>query len=95
MPSAAPTAIVAAGSAAAALVTSGALGDRPLFRICLRALAAAMLLRAILGGDAALTVLGLPPAGATFRRLDRRAYRPFAGLLGAALWFVAGRRGDR
>ncbi|MFF7294162.1 DUF3995 domain-containing protein [Microbacterium sp. NPDC008134] len=92
MPSAAPTAVVAAGTAGAALAASGALGNGRLIRIGLRSLSMVMLLRAALGGDAALAALGMPPAGKRFQRLDRRWYRPFAAILGAALWLSSRRR---
>lgn len=91
MPSAAPTAVVAAGSAGTALLSAGALGHGPLRRLALRGMGAVMLLRAVLGGDAALAALRLPPSGDKLRRLDRRYYRPFAAALGVALWVASAR----
>ena len=93
MPSAAATAAVAAGAAAAGLLASGALGDGGIQRIALRTAATAMLLRAVLGGGVALAALGLPPAGDTFRRLDNRWYRLFAGVLGVSLFLASGSPG--
>lgn len=87
------TAVVAAGAAGAGLVVAGAFGDGRLQRLGLRGMGAIMLLRAAFGGEAALAVLGLPPAGDLFRRLDARYYRPFAAVLGLALWIATlGRR---
>ncbi|MGN7965979.1 DUF3995 domain-containing protein [Microbacterium sp. 22179] len=86
MPSAAPTAVVAAGAAGAALLTAGALGSGRPVRLALHGIAAAFLARALLGGGAALTALRLPPAGTRFRRLDARWYRPFSALMGISLW---------
>lgn len=92
MPGAAPTAAVAFATAGAGLLAAGALGDGSVQRRGLRLIGSGLILRAILGGDAALTVLKLPPAGEQFRILDRRYYRPFAAVLGLSLWVVAGRR---
>lgn len=89
IPGTAPTAVVAVGSAGVSLLASGALGHGRMQRLGLRAAGAALLLRAIGGGDAALELMGLPPAGERFLRLDRQYYRPFAALLGMALWVVA------
>lgn len=88
-PGAAPTAVVAAGAAGASLLAAGALGDGKLQRAGLRIVGTGLLLRAILGGEAALAALGLPPAGERFRRLDRRCYRPFTAVTGLALWIAA------
>ncbi|AZS39628.1 hypothetical protein CVS54_00941 [Microbacterium oxydans] len=54
-----------------------------------------MLARAILGGDAALSVLGRPPAGGRFRRLDNRFYRPLTAVLGVLFWLAARERHGR
>lgn len=89
MPAADPTAVIAVGAAGAGLMASGALGDGRLPRLGMRALGTVMLLRASLGSDAALAALRLPPSGETFRRLDRRYYRPFAAVLGVSLWLAA------
>lgn len=89
MPSAAPTAVVAVGTAGTALLAAGALGHRPVRRLALGGMGTVMLLRAVLGGDAALAALRLPRSGGTFRRLDRRYYRPFAAVLGVALWVAS------
>ena len=89
MPAAGPTAVIAVGAAGVGLMASGALGDGRMPRLAMRALGTVMLLRASLGGDAALAALRLPPSGETFRRLDRRYYRPFAAILGVSLWLAA------
>lgn len=88
MPAAAPTAVVAAGAAAASVLASGLLGDGRIQRNGLRVIGSVMLLRAALGGGVALAALKLPPAGEKFRSLDRRYYRPFAAVLGVALWLA-------
>ncbi|MHA7306646.1 DUF3995 domain-containing protein [Arthrobacter sp. TMN-49] len=93
MPSAASTAVVAAGVTGVSLLASGILGDGRMQRFGLRASGTGMLLRAILGGDIALAALRLPPAGDRFRRLDHRYYRPFAAVLGVSLWLAAGQGG--
>ena len=94
LPDPAATAVVAAGAAGAGLLATGALGRGRLARLGLRLVGTVMLLRAILGGDTALTVLGLPPAGKTFQRLDQSYYRPFAAVMGVSLWIASfwGRR---
>lgn len=86
MPGAAPTLVIAGGTAVAALLASGAAGDGRVRWLVLRAMGTVMLLRALFGGDSALAAMGLPPAGRTFRRLDNQFYRPFAALLGVSLW---------
>lgn len=91
MPGRLPTAVIAAGAAGAACLVSGGLGERGIARFGARFTGTAMLLRAVLGGDVALAALGLPPSSQTFRRLDRRYYRPFAALLGGALWIASSR----
>ena len=90
MPAAAPTAIVAAGAAGASVLASGVLGVGHVQSLTLRALGTGLMLRAILGGDAALAALKLPPSSDKFRRLDNRYYRPFAAVLGVSLWLAAG-----
>ena len=89
LPAAAPTAVVAIGAAGAGLLASGLLGRGRSQRVVLRALGLGMVARAAAGGGVALTVLGLPPAGETFSRLDRRYYRPCAAVLGLSLWLAA------
>lgn len=84
-----PTATVAVGAAGASVVASGVLGTGRTQRLALSAIGTALVFRAILGGDAALAALGLPPSSTTFRRLDRRFYRPLAGLLGTAMWVAS------
>ena len=89
MPAAVPTAVIAVCSAGAAVAASGVIGSPAVFRVGLRALAVVMLLRAVLGGGAALAALGLPPARGRFIELDRQWYRPFAALMAVALWLAA------
>lgn len=85
-PGAVPTLVVAGGTAGAALLASGALGDGRLQRLGLRAMGTVLLARGVLGGEAALAAMGMPRPGRTFQRLDRRVYRPLTIVLGAALW---------
>ena len=87
VPGAFPTDLVAAGTAGAGLLAAGAFGGGSLQRGGVRLVAALFGLRAALGGEVALTVLKLPPAGPRFRTLDRRYYRPAAAALGAVLCF--------
>lgn len=89
MPGVAPTLVVSLGTAGAALVASGAVGRGSAQRLALRSAGAVLLARAVLGGGVALSAMGLPPAGATFRRLDRRIYRPLTAVLGVALWLAS------
>jgi len=88
MPGVTPTLVVAGGTAAAALLASGALGKGPAQRLALRGMGTVMVLRAVSGGGPALAAMGLPAAGRTFRQLDARVYRPLAALLGASLWLA-------
>ncbi len=89
IPGVVPTALVAAGSAGASVLASGVLGRGRMQRLGVRVVGTALLLRAAVGGDVVLELAGMPPAGETFRRLDRRYYRPFAAVLGLALWLSA------
>lgn len=89
MPGVAPTLMVAGGTAGAALLASGVMGDGHMQRLVLRGMGTVMLMRALLGGGPALAAMGLPPAGRTFQRLDNRFYRPLTALLGVALWLSA------
>ncbi|WP_307482270.1 DUF3995 domain-containing protein [Microbacterium trichothecenolyticum] len=89
MPGVTPTLVVAGGTAAAALLASGALGEGPARRLALRGMGAVMAMRAVIGGGLALAAMGLPAPGRTFRDLDNRLYRPFAALLGVSLWLAA------
>ncbi|MGO1770456.1 MAG: DUF3995 domain-containing protein [Microbacterium sp.] len=73
-------------------VAAGGLGEGRVVVTLRRVMGAGLLARALFGGDAALSVLRLPPAGRTFRDLDRRYYRPFFGALGTALILGAKRR---
>ncbi|WP_314138927.1 DUF3995 domain-containing protein [uncultured Plantibacter sp.] len=86
MPGVAPTLVVAGGTAGAALLASGALGEGRVQRLGLRAIGTVMLMRALFGGNAAIAAMGLPPAGRTFRQLDSHFYRPLTALLGVSLW---------
>ena len=92
LPPAAPTAVVALGSAAAAIASAGGWGHGRIVRGGMRALGSVMLLRAALGGRAALALLGMPRPRERFLHLDRRWYRPAAAVLGVSLWVSAGRR---
>ncbi|WP_169925913.1 DUF3995 domain-containing protein [Serinibacter salmoneus] len=84
-PGTAATWLVCGSALAGAAVAAGAMGDRPLAVWGRRIAGAALLARAALGGNAALRVLGLPPGGDRFTRLDRRYYRALFAVLGAAL----------
>jgi len=90
-PTAAATAVVAATAITGGAVAAGALGEgRPV--VTARRLAGGLLIaRAALGGDAALSVLGLPKAGKRFIELDNRYYRPLCAVLGFAV-LVGARR---
>lgn len=89
MPSAGPTLVVAAGTGAAAAVASGTLGNGCVQRTGLRLMGTALIARSVLGGEAALALLGLPESGKKFRELDERYYRPLTLVLGGALWVAA------
>lgn len=88
-PGTVPTLVVAGGTAGAAFLASGVVGDGSVQRLGLRAVGTVMLMRALLGGDATLAAMGLPPAGRKFRLLDNRFYRPLTGLLGISLWLAS------
>ncbi|MFT3887638.1 MAG: DUF3995 domain-containing protein [Arachnia sp.] len=90
MPSTRATWVVSGLAFFGGAVAAGGLGEGPGAVWLRRAMGAGLLARAVLGGDVALSVLGLPPAGERFRRLDGTAYRPLFALLGVAL--IAGAR---
>lgn len=92
MPEAGPTLIVAAGTGTAALLATGVLGNGHMQRTGLRLMGSALVLRSVLGGEAALAVLGLPESGKKFRELDEKYYRPLTAVLGAALWVAGAKR---
>lgn len=85
MPDARATWVVAGAAFLGGAISAGGLGEGRAAVGIRWAMGAGLLARAFLGGDAALSALGLPPAGGRFRELDRRYYRPLFGLLGAAL----------
>lgn len=82
MPDASATATVAALALAGGAIAAGGLGQGRAVVALRRLMGSGLLARAILGGDAALRVLRLPPSGQRFRDLDRRLYRPLFATLG-------------
>lgn len=85
MPDERTTWIVAGAAFSGAAIAAGGLGEGRAAVALRRTMGVGLLARALLGGDAALAALGLPPAGKKFQELDRRYYRRFFGVLGAAL----------
>lgn len=83
-PGAVPTAVVAGGALASGVVAVGALGDTRLAVRWRRLAGVGLLVRAAVGGDVALAVLGRPAAGEKFITLDNRVYRPLCAVLGIA-----------
>ncbi|GAA1784300.1 DUF3995 domain-containing protein [Leucobacter iarius] len=92
LPEPTATAVVGATALVGGAIAGGALGESGVAVAVRRTGGAVLLARAAFGGDAALAVLGLPPAGKRFRELDRRFYRPLCGVLGAAMIIAARRR---
>lgn len=92
LPEPTATAVVGATALVGGAIAGGALGESGVAVAVRRTGGAVLLARAVFGGDAALAVLGLPPAGKRFRELDRRFYRPLCGVLGAAMIIGARRR---
>lgn len=93
VPGAVPTAIVAGGALATGAVVAGGLGDSRLAVRWRRFAGAGLLVRAAVGGDVALAVLGWPAAGEKFLKLDNRVYRPLCAVLGIAV--LVGARSKR
>lgn len=91
MPAALPTGIVGAAALAGGAIAAGALGEGARATGFRRLMGIGLIARAALGGEAALTALGLPPAGERFRELDSRYYRPLFGAIGAAVLIGARR----
>lgn len=89
VPDARATGVVSCAAFIGGAVAAGGLGEGRLVVTARRAMGGVLVLRAVLGGDAALRVLGLPAAGPRFRELDRRYYRLAFGALGCALIFGA------
>lgn len=85
MPDSRATRVVSGAAFAGGFLAAGGLGEGRLAVGVRRLMGAGLLARAVFGGEAALSVLGLPPGGETFRELDRRYYRSLFGLLGVAL----------
>lgn len=85
MPDKRATSAVAGAALFGGAVAAGVLGEGRVATGLRRLMGGALLARAVLGGSAALAVLGLPPAGERFRTLDRRYYRPLFCVLGTAL----------
>ncbi|WP_449283198.1 DUF3995 domain-containing protein [Leucobacter sp.] len=84
-PSPAATWVVAGAALTGGAVVAGGLGEGRAAVGLRRLIGLGLLARAAAGGDAALAVLGLPPAGKRFRELDRTCYRPLFGVLGLAV----------
>lgn len=91
-PSTLPTAFVAAAALAAGAVSAGALGEGRVATGIRRLVGCAFLIRGLLGGPAALAVLGMPKPGTIFVDLDSRYYRPLCLILALAAFVGAGRR---
>lgn len=85
LPSPTASSAVAGAAFAGGAIAAGGLGEGPAAVGLRRLIGIGLLARAAAGGDAALAVLGLPPAGKRFRELDRRYYRPLFGVLGLAI----------
>ena len=73
-------------------MAAGALGESRLIVFGRRLAGVALIVRAVLGGEFALQVLGMGPADARFRRLDARYYRPLCAVLGIAVLLGSRRR---
>ncbi|MBL3687386.1 DUF3995 domain-containing protein [Leucobacter zeae] len=85
MPDPGATALVGGAALVTGAIAGGAWGEGRAAVGVRRLVGAALLARAALGGDAALTALGLPAAGRRFRHLDRSIYRPLCTVLGLAV----------
>lgn len=93
MPEPTATAVVGGAAIVGGAIAGGALGEGGAAVALRRTGGAVLLARAAFGGDAALSVLGLPASGKRFQELDRRFYRPLCGVLGAAM--IIGARRSR
>ncbi|HIY64878.1 MAG TPA: DUF3995 domain-containing protein [Candidatus Agrococcus pullicola] len=90
LPDANATLVVAGAAFAGGAIAAGGLGEGRIAIGLRRIMGIALLARAAAGGDAALTLLGLPEkAGKRFRELDRRYYRPLFGALGLSVLLSA------
>lgn len=92
-PDAQATAVVAVTAIAGGAVAAGALGESALPVAGRRIAGLALVARSALGGDAALSVLGLPKANKRFVELDNQYYRPLCAVLGVALLIGARKPG--
>lgn len=79
------TGVVGVGTLVGGALAAGAFGEGETVVTVRRLLGIGLLARAVVGGSVTLEVLGMPPAGARFRELDRRFYRPLFALVGSAL----------
>lgn len=93
MPEATACWVVSGAAFFGGAVAAGGLGEGRFAVGLRRVMGAGMLARAVVGGNAALNALGLPPAGKKFQELDRRYYRPLFGVLGLALIVGAKKQG--
>jgi len=85
-PARVPTVVVAAGLTGAAALVAGGAGRPRWVRACLRALAAVLVARAVMGGVVVAEALTGRHPSAVFRRLDRVLYRPLCLVLGVAVF---------
>lgn len=85
LPDARATWVVSGAAFTGGAIAAGGLGEGKAVVGLRRAMGGGLLVRALLGGDAALLALGLPAAGQRFKELDRRYYRLLFGVLGLAL----------
>ncbi len=76
--------VVSGAALVGGAVAAGGLGEGRTAIGIRRLIGGGLLARAVFGGNAALSILGLPPAGQRFQDLDRRWYRPLFGVLGLA-----------
>ncbi len=85
LPSPTATWVVAGAAFTGGAIAAGGLGEGRAVVGFRRLMGLGLLTRAAAGGDAALSVLGLPAPGKRFRELDQRYYRPLFGVLGLAI----------
>lgn len=91
MPAREASAVVALGTAVAALCIAGVGGNSAIAVLTRRAVGAGLLTRGLAGGVVAAELLGLPVPGSRFRELDTTVYRPLCLALGATT-FASARR---